>query len=295
MRNSPPESHKSDETDEDRLRRILDPDALSIRLVSALAGERPLTPAETTDVDRLWSLRGNLFYSDLIFAVTHQFFPPESAEILWKEILRHRHEMEFTLDRGVTVVVAALDYFANFKPDIHSQTLVTETHIAQIVNRSMRDGLTGLFNHNSFFEILDLELKCCARYGSVMSLIMADIDNFKAVNDLHGHPEGDRVLQKLAAAIATGTRDSDIGCRFGGEEFAVILPQTDIKEAVAIAERIREEAAKLAVGEIPVTISLGVTSYDTTISSAMELLKRADRALYVAKKSGKNKVVVLDR
>ena len=275
----------------ERLRRITLDDALSVDLVSAYAGDRPLTGEEEEDLASLRESRGELFYSDLLYAVTHQFFAPEEAPALWREMLRHKCELSEILGRNVQVVVATLDYLTNITDEVRLPTLVTEGHIAEIVSQSMHDGLTGLFNHSCFYEMLDLELKRFARHGTAASLILLDIDNFKQINDRWGHPEGDRALRELAEAIRSATRDSDICSRYGGEEFAIILPMTEIAEAAEIAERIRNEAAKISVGQENLTVSLGVAISSATTGNADALVKRADQAMYQAKEQGKNRTV----
>jgi diguanylate cyclase (GGDEF)-like protein len=283
---------RSCETDVDRLRGILAGDALSVDLVSAFAGDRRLTNTEEAMLSNLQKRRKELFFSDLLYAVTHQHFSPVAAEKLWERILLHKREMSRLMDRNVQIVVATLDCLTNFKSDILLPTLINEAHIAEIVNLSMRDGLTGLFNHASCHELINLELRRYARHGTVVSLIFTDIDDFKEINDLCGHLEGDRVLQDLAETIKKVVRDSDIICRYGGEEFAVILPLTPALGAAEIAERMRVETMWVQAGGRALTISSGVTSCDVKTTTARMLLEKADRALYQAKKEGKNRVVV---
>lgn len=281
-----------DETDADRFRGIIAHDALSVGLVSAFAGDRLLTEAEESSLSNLKEIRGELFFPDLLYAITHQYFSPPVAEKLWEEILRHKYEMSKAMDRNVQIIVATLDYLTDLKGDVRLPTLVNEADIAEIVNLSMHDGLTGLFNHTSCYEIIDLELKRYARHGTVVSLILSDIDDFKAMNDQCGHQEGDRVLKELAEVIENTTRDSDICARYGGEEFAVILPMTNARGAAEIAERIRAKAMRIHTGGRTLTISSGVASCDEKTTTTHALVEKADRALYQAKKSGKNRVVV---
>jgi diguanylate cyclase (GGDEF)-like protein len=123
---------------------------------------------------------------------------------------------------------------------------------------------------------------------------MLDIDHFKRVNDTYGHSVGDQVLQGLAALAKTSLRQVDILARYGGEEFVVLLPETDIEEAVQTAERLRTEAADATiptrVGNMSITISLGVVTLDDTCRTLEELLDRSDQAMYASKRTGRNKV-----
>ncbi len=173
---------------------------------------------------------------------------------------------------------------------------------------SVTDGLTGLYNHRHFEERLREEFSRCKRYGAALSLIMLDLDHFKAVNDAHGHPFGDRVLRETAELISTSIRDHDVCARYGGEEFAIVLPNTNLQGAAAVAERFltrmrgktyhttESETGGEAAGApavLRVTASVGVASYPTSdAASAERLIKLADEALYRAKGEGRNTIRV---
>ena len=280
------------ETDADRRRGILADDALSVDLVSALAGDRLLTQAEENRLADLKKLRGLRFFSDTLYSITHQYFAPEVAETLWTEVLRHKYELSEAVGRNVRIAVATLDYLSNVTDNMDSATLVGEAHIEEIVGLSLRDGLTGLFNHTYFYQQIDLEVKRFVRYGSLVTLVLIDIDDFKAVNDTYGHREGDRILAVMGKTLLHLARESDICCRYGGEEFAVILPLTDTHEASAIADRMRVELAECLPGGHIVTVSIGVASCGEKTRTYQDLVEKADTALYQVKRSGKNRVVV---
>lgn len=283
-----------EETSADRRQGLLADDALTLDLVSALAGDRQLTKAEQSRFSDLKKIRGSKFFSDLLYSITHQYFPPDVAEGLWTEILRHKIELSTVLMRNVRITVAALDYLSNITTNMNSATIVGERHIAEIVGLSMRDGLTGLFNHTYFYQQIDMEVSRYVRYNTVVSLLLIDIDDFKNVNDTFGHQEGDRILAAMGRKFSALARNSDICCRYGGEEFALILPLTDIREASAIADRLRTELVEsLPDGSTMVTVSIGVVSSEKKIRTSQELVKNADAALYQAKRSGKNRVVVI--
>jgi diguanylate cyclase (GGDEF)-like protein len=280
------------ESRSDRLRRSATTDAMSVELVSAFAGDRAMTSSERTKVEEQIQARGGVFFSDLFYAISHHYFAPEIAETLWGHVLKHKHTMSEALGRNVRITVAALDYLSNVTGQLTSPTLISETYVAEIATLSMRDGMTGLYNHSSCYELLELEFRSHRRYGAGIALILLDIDDFKLVNDHHGHQEGDRILVELAKTLTEEVRDSDICCRFGGEEFVAILPFTSSpSEASEIAERIREKATTLMCGGKPITISAGVAVCDKSTRSPQELMERADRCLYRAKRNGKNRVV----
>jgi two-component system cell cycle response regulator len=288
--NTPP----YEETSADRRQGLLAGNALSLDLVSALAGDRQLTQTEKIQLGDLKKSRGRRFYSDLLYSITHQFFPPEVAEGLWTDILRHKYEMSTALMRNVRIVVASLDYLSNITTNMDSATIVGEVDIAEIVGLSMRDGLTGLFNHSYFYQQIDMEVRRYVRYGTSVSLVLIDIDDFKKVNDTFGHQEGDLILAAMGRNLSGVARDSDICCRYGGEEFAVILPLTDVHVAGVIADRLKTKLVEfLPDGCTMVTVSIGVVSCGENTGTSRELVKKADAALYQAKKSGKNRVVVI--
>lgn len=165
---------------------------------------------------------------------------------------------------------------------------------------SIRDSLTGLYNRGYFQERLQEEIERFKRHKLPFSLIMMDIDDFKVLNDTHGHPVGDEALVKIAGAIANSIRAIDVAARYGGEEFAVILPQTSKKDARTMAVRIGRAVTRTPIrtpkGDVVhVTLSLGVASLPTDAETLDELLRHADASLYEAKRRGKNQVVVYER
>jgi len=166
----------------------------------------------------------------------------------------------------------------------------------KLESQSIRDGMTGLFNR-SFMEVaLDRELQRADRQGKPVALLLVDVDHFKQFNDSQGHEAGDVVLREVAEALRSGVRGEDIVCRYGGEEFVVILPEITKRSALDRAEILRKEIGDLTVrfrGEAlrQVTISVGLAMYPENASDSEDLLRNADRALYAAKRRGRNRVV----
>jgi diguanylate cyclase (GGDEF)-like protein len=162
----------------------------------------------------------------------------------------------------------------------------------------IREGLTGLFNKVYIRQRLEEEFYRAKRYEHRLSLLMIDLDNFKALNDRYGHTAGDHLLRYFSQLINETVRPSDIPARYGGEEFLIILPETEKKEASALAERLRLRISLYPFRldsrkeDIPFTISIGVTSYPESGQSTEDLIALADEALYLAKKNGKNQVAV---
>jgi diguanylate cyclase (GGDEF)-like protein len=157
-----------------------------------------------------------------------------------------------------------------------------------------RDSMTNLYNHQRFRELLYQELSRSERYGHPVSVIFADIDRFKSVNDTYGHLAGDKVIKTIAGCLKNGLRESDQVARYGGEEFAVILPETGKESAFEIAERLREIIDSLRIihedNHIHCTMSLGIASLKLGERLSLDaLIKRADNALYQAKRQGRNR------
>jgi diguanylate cyclase (GGDEF)-like protein len=167
-----------------------------------------------------------------------------------------------------------------------------------VQRQAVTDELTGLFNHRRFQEVMAAEVERARRYDAEMGLIMLDIDNFKRVNDTYGHMQGDMVLREVARVLRQSAREIDEPARYGGEEMAVALPQTDLDGAYRFAERVRQriEALELPLldgdGILRVTASFGAASLSSAPQSDKEgLVAAADAALYRAKRSGKNRTV----
>jgi diguanylate cyclase (GGDEF)-like protein len=156
-----------------------------------------------------------------------------------------------------------------------------------------RDGLTGAYNKRHFMEALDRNVQRCRRRRLPMALVLFDIDHFKRINDTYGHLAGDEVLQELSARVMQIAREDELFARLGGEEFAILNCDGDLNEAVQFAERCRSLMGatpfETSAGAIAVTISGGVAQYDLE-SSAGELIARADRKLYQAKRAGRNQI-----
>ena len=170
------------------------------------------------------------------------------------------------------------------------------SQILTLQTLAITDPVTGLTNHRFFQERINEELERSLRHKRVFSLIMIDIDHFKKFNDQYGHPEGDKALAKIAQLIKTATRTADSLSRYGGEEFAMILPETNKLAAKDVAERIRKDLENAAIcGDeacFNMTLSLGVASFPEDGKSAAEIINRADQALYTAKKNGRDRVEI---
>lgn len=177
-----------------------------------------------------------------------------------------------------------------------SASLANAKFHAEIERLAISDGLTGLFNHRHFQERLTQEMRRLERLTGSLAVLILDIDYFKRVNDTYGHPVGDAVLKGVADIISTTIREIDIAARYGGEEFAIILPGTEARGAMKMAERLRktimEEKYSGEGDTFRVTVSIGVSAYPDGVKSKEELIDRADKALYHAKRAGRNQCML---
>jgi two-component system, cell cycle response regulator len=171
-------------------------------------------------------------------------------------------------------------------------SLRTKNLLDLLSKKAMIDGLTGLWNRMYLDARLSTELSASRRSGEPLACIMADVDKFKAINDTHGHAFGDEVIRAVANVLATGCRAEDVVCRYGGEEFAILLPRTTVDDAAILAERLRQkiEALQLVFHDqrVPVTCSFGVANPAGNVPPSV--LELADQALYTAKHAGRNRV-----
>jgi two-component system cell cycle response regulator len=165
------------------------------------------------------------------------------------------------------------------------------------IEMAITDALTGLFNRRYMESHLASLLEQASARGKPLAVLVLDIDYFKSINDSHGHDAGDDVLREFALRIKRSIRGIDLACRFGGEEFVVVMPETDIAVAAMVAERLRRRIAaepfaiNAGGNSIPVTISIGIAALRGAEDNAASVLKRADQALYRAKRDGRNRVV----
>ncbi len=195
-----------------------------------------------------------------------------------------------TVDEIILAPVQKIELQARVAALLHARRLALQAqHLA------MHDGLTGLLNRHHFFLVGEQEIQRARRYGRPLSAILLDLDHFKRVNDAWGHAAGDQVLQETARRLRSVLRSNDLIGRYGGEEFAILLPETSPADALVLAERLRKTAAEPPVdtssGPIAVTISQGIAEFNQDTPDLAALLDQADKRLYQAKQNGRNCVV----
>jgi two-component system cell cycle response regulator len=170
-------------------------------------------------------------------------------------------------------------------------------NIQQSIEMAIIDGLTGLYNRRYMESHLTALVEQAAARGKSLTVLMLDIDYFKAINDSHGHDAGDDVLREFASRVRKSIRGIDLACRYGGEEFVILMPETDMAVATIVAERLRRRIAsepfaiQQGAGMVQATISIGIATFAAADDTIASILKRADQALYRAKRDGRNRVV----
>jgi diguanylate cyclase (GGDEF)-like protein len=249
----------------------------AVRLGSALPGT-DIRVADALLLDGPTRLRG---ISSL------KILPLKTGEkVLGTLVLGSRRERAFGRDAVRQLEVLAMQA---------ADALLRARLFEQTERLATTDGLTGLANHRTFQARLDEHLAGARRYGKRLSLVLCDVDHFKSVNDTHGHPVGDQVLQGVARVLAREARGTDLAARYGGEEFAVAMPETDAAGARVIAERIRTRLADTVfateLGPLRVTLSVGIATFPDDGRTKAGLMEAADACLYQAKRGGRNRTV----
>ncbi len=233
------------------------------------------------------------FYSRLIAALMNVEIDEADAQDRFTDLLDHHRQLETSMARRIDLRVAAMDYLVLHPEIVQSPTIIDRAALQLAQRLAAVDELTGLFNRRFLETYLTKELNRAKRYGQVFSVLFLDLDNFKRINDSHGHAVGDRVLAGLGKQITDLLRNEDFAARYGGEEFTIVLPQTTANGAAVFGERLRTSLGNLdLVPDVQVSFSAGVATYPRHGISVDEILRQADAALYDAKLSGKDCIVV---
>ncbi len=216
------------------------------------------------------------------------------AEKHFENIKKHQEELEQTLGREVGFRVSMMDYFYNILPMLKNPKIIEVSTYESKLYLIHVDELTGLYNRRYLEHAVETELQRSMRYNIEFSLMYLDIDDFKAVNDNHGHRVGDSVLKEFASMLKGIIRKEDVAARYGGEEFVILMPQTGTNNAKILADRLLREARNHRFSHnLRITFSGGISSFPKHGVSFEALIERADRGLYMAKMRGKNQVTCL--
>lgn len=229
-------------------------------------------------------------YTLLIFSLCHELFLESQCRIYWHNLLEHYEFLNARLARDVGITVAAADYLSNLEGCIKTPRIISEQKSEVIKESATRDSLTGLFIRTVFDAALKKQCQQTKSHNVPFSLVMIDIDDFKMVNDRHGHICGDRILTAIGKCILDCIREYDMPVRYGGEELAIILPRTNLQVAYDVAERLRKAVEACDTDGICVTVSIGVAESLINECTPDQLVRMADHALYQSKNNGKNRV-----
>ena len=277
-------------------------EALELELPTHLIGL-----LETSSLERGWweerlselsAVHGDEVYSQILYLLTHIQFSPKEARKHWLALLEEWEVIASALGKAIDLRVVVLYYFLQIQKQLENPTMV-EIRIFQKAQASaLKDELTDTYNYRYFQDRVRQEFERINRFGKSLSLLMIDVDDFKAFNDRNGHLAGNVALKSIAAALRESVRDLDIVARYGGEEFVVLLPTTPKSGALTVAEKLRLAVAdKRIPGEevLPkgrLTVSVGVGTAPSDAPDVETLIECADAALYEAKARGKNRVEV---
>jgi diguanylate cyclase (GGDEF)-like protein len=269
---------------------------LSRKVISLLEERRGGIAGWKKKVARLEEEHGAEIYRNLFYVLTNLDFAPRKAKSHWANLLSDWEKLSQRAATTLDLRVAALHYFLQIQKELKNPTVVEIKLLQKTQGSVIQDELTQTYNYRYFWDRIEQEVSRVHRYGRGLSLLMIDVDDFKVFNDRNGHLAGNTALRKLAQLIKRSVRDVDVVCRYGGEEFAIVLPATSRNGALTVAEKIRLRVERTNIpGEENqpkenLTISIGVSTVPSDATSVEELIERADAALYRAKAAGKNQV-----
>jgi diguanylate cyclase (GGDEF)-like protein len=270
--------------------------ALSKRIIAMLEKPSLNISGWKKQVARLEEKHGMEIYRNLFFVLANLDLTSRKAKTHWQKLTEEWEELTLATKKTVDLRVAALHFLLQTQKKLKNPTVVEIRFLQKAQGSAIRDELTRVYNYRYFKDRIDQEIKRVNRYDGSLSLLMVDVDDFKKFNDHNGHLAGNAALRKLAHIFSKCVRGVDVVCRYGGEEFAIILPSTPKSGALTAAEKIRQSVEKAPIPgaetqpKKKVTVSIGVATVPMDASRPEKLVERADAALYKAKAAGKNRV-----
>jgi diguanylate cyclase (GGDEF)-like protein len=252
-------------------------------------------------LDQIRTQSGLQAYAALLLILTHLPFEESEARRHWEAILKHRRLLVQSLQRDVGLRVAVLDYFVNVNRQMTNPRIIDLSLRERQEPSAQHDVATGLWNARHFLATLQKETRRAKRYDLDLSVLYLDVDDFREINERHGDLVGDILLREVAIVLKNKIRDIDLAARLAGEEFGLILPETERMGAFLVAERIRKEMERHFLRRdidgrpIAMTVTLGIAKYPDDAALADRLLQRAQEAMHQAKARGGNAVGVYYR
>ncbi|MBN1410806.1 MAG: phosphoenolpyruvate--protein phosphotransferase [Spirochaetales bacterium] len=270
--------------------------SLGLDVIKFLVEDKKHSAKESKEIDRIKSKYKGSLYRRIVFELTHITINDEkNAKELCEQIAVHEKHLSKLLGRNVGIEVAALDFIKNVSGIKNHFSIIEKSKMKTIAKHAIEDDKTKTFSFPLIYSDIDKEIERTNRYGRNFSLLFLDIDGFKRINDSYGHQFGDRALVEISDLIGSSIRKVDTIYRYGGDEFVVLLPESGSAEASQIALKIRKimktrkKPDDSVIGNI--TLSMGIASYgEHDIDNAEKLLASADKAVYMAKRTGKDKI-----
>ena len=223
-------------------------------------------------------------------------FPDDNACEHWEAIIKHAEKLQASLKRRIGLTTAACDYFSTVKPRLNNPKLIEFARLEETIKSAHHDFLTGLLTRGAFQDFYEQEISRAQRHKHDATLIFFDLDQFKAINDQYGHLAGDDALKLVGKTIFGSKRKEDFACRFGGDEFVLLLPETNKYMGLLAGKKLHDKINNLVIrheGEdIPINCSGGLATFPLDSDHGQGLIECADRALYQAKSSGKHQFIL---
>lgn len=277
------------------------PRKLTLHLLRGLTEEIALDEDERAFIFERRKTLEDAFYSEAVYALLRKWISPTQARSLWNDILSHRDLLTQRLGRNPGLSVAVVDFLHNIHAEPWDVTLVESNAFEFLLRDASRDGLTHLHDRDSFADALDREIDRARRYHRHLAVNIVEVDDFAAVTQTHGRVFSDFVLREMAGILDRTLRSSDLASRYRGEQFTLLLPESNVQRAFLTAERVRRQVEKnpfvMREGQAPTQlgVSAGVAEYPIHGRDAETLLESAESALRLARESGRNRVCLPPR